>query len=224
MTVENSSSAWIDYRQAFTRMADELHGNPHFTVERFELGDALSAADIQALETETGYALTADLRAFYGQMNGVRLKWFLNPDLSEQERQAFFLSSPEMDVENRSDAFASAAIHILPLREVLTRPWGDEVYYDPELGFHGQALSEEDFHQSMRPFDLFSEYRACILAFTRKKDPAVFLLDDHYGIWDESKGTDVRSYLNFILATKGQSDARKRWLYEYEGYQQRVSF
>ncbi|MBZ9715910.1 SMI1/KNR4 family protein [Deinococcus multiflagellatus] len=213
-----------DYRQAFADLAAELRAHPQFTVERFELGEALSEADIRGLEAETGYELTDDLRAFYGQMNGLRLKWFLNPELTEEERQAFFLEFPDMDVENSSDEYASAAIHILPLKEVLTRDWADEIYYEPEMGFHGQALSVEEFHQSMRPFDMFSDYRACILAFTQKKDPTVFLLDDHHGVWDESKGTDVRSYLNFILATKGQSDARKRWLSEYQGYTQRVSF
>lgn len=213
-----------DYRALFTRMVDDLRRDRLFVVKRFVLGDPLSLVDIQALETETGYELTDDLRAFYAQMNGLNLKWYLDPNLSDADREAFLLEFPDVDVENSSDEAASAAIRILPLREVLTRHWGENVYYEPEMGFHGEALSVEDFHESMRPFDLFSDYRACILAFRQKKNPAVFLLDDHYAIWDESRGTDIRSYLDFILATKGQSDARKRWLSEYGGYDQRISF
>ncbi|MBZ9752684.1 hypothetical protein K7W42_17720 [Deinococcus sp. HMF7604] len=71
------------------------------------------------------------------------------------------------------------------------------------MGFHGQALSVEEFYAAMRPFDLFSDDRACILAFVRKKEPAVFLLENHHGIWDDFRGIDVRSYLNFILTIKG---------------------
>ncbi|GAA5438251.1 hypothetical protein Daqu01_03396 [Deinococcus aquaticus] len=213
-----------DYRALFTRMVDELRRQSLFVIERFTLAEPLSMSDIQALERETGYELTDDLRAFYAQMNGLDLKWFLDPAISDADRASFHLEYPDMDVENSSDEYASAAIRILPLRDVLTRDWGEEVYYEPDMGFHGQSLSTEDFQASMRPFDLFSDYRASILAFREKKDPAVFLLDDHHAVWDESRGTDVRSYLNFLLATKGQSDARKRWLFEYGGYDQRVRF
>ena len=217
-------AAFPDYRALFTRLADDLSRNPLFVVERFSLGEPLSPADIQTVERETGYELTDDLRAFYAQMNGLNLKWFLDPGVSAADREAFFLEFPDMDVENSSDGYASTAIRILPLRDVLTRDWGEDVYYEPDMGFHGQPLSVADFHASMRPFDLFSEYRACILAFREKKDPAVFLLDDHYAVWDDSSGTDVRSYLDFLHATRGQSDARKRWLSEYGGYDRRVRF
>jgi hypothetical protein len=118
-----------DYRQAFTQLARELQANPLFVVERFELGAPLSPQAIQAWQDRTGYRLNDDLRAFYAQMNGLRLKWFLNPGLSEEQRQAFFLEFPEMDVENSSDEYASAAIELLPLEDMLTRAWGDEVYY-----------------------------------------------------------------------------------------------
>ncbi|GGL10984.1 SMI1/KNR4 family protein [Deinococcus radiotolerans] len=215
------SAVFPDYRALFTRLADDL-SRTLFVVKRFSLGEPLSPADIQALER--GYELTDDLRAFYAQMNGQTLKWFLDPALSDADREAFFLECPDMDVENGGDGYASAAIRILPLRDVLTRDWGEDVYDQPNMGVHGQALSVADFHASMRPFELFSEYHACILAFREKKDPALFLLDDHYAVWDESRGTDVRSYLKFQLATKGQSDARKRWLSEYGGYDRRVRF
>lgn len=196
------SAAFPDYRARFTRLADDLSRTP-FVVERFSLGEPLSPADIQTLERDTGYELTDDLRAFYGQMNGLNLKWFLDPALSDADREVFFLEHPDMDIENSSDGYASAAIRILPLHDVLTRDWGEDVYYEPDMGFHEQALSVADFHASMRPFDLFSEYRACILAFREKREPAVFLLDDHYAVWDESRGTDVRSYLDSCLPREG---------------------
>lgn len=165
-----------NYRALFTRMVDDLRCDRLFVVERFVLGDPLSLVDIQALETETGYELTNDLRAFYAQMNGLNLKWYLDPNLSDADREAFFLEFPDMDVENSSDEAASAAIRILPLHEVLTRHWGEDVYYEPEMGFHGEALSIEDFHANMRPFDLFSDYRACILAFRQKRIRRCFFL------------------------------------------------
>ncbi|MBZ9752683.1 SMI1/KNR4 family protein [Deinococcus sp. HMF7604] len=114
-----------DYRQALTRLADGLRRHPLLTVEAFTLGDPLPGEAIRALEGETGYVLTDDLRALYRQMNGLRLKWFLKPGLSKAERQAAILEFAGMDVENSRDEYASAAINILPLQEALR--WGSMV-------------------------------------------------------------------------------------------------
>ena len=213
-----------DYRQAFTEMAAAIAADPHFVVEAFATGDPLAPDAIAALEAETGYVLTDALRGFYAQMDGLRLKWSLDPDLDPAEQLTFAMANPDRHLSNSDAAAADAAIRILPLRDVLALDWRDELYYEPEFGFHGRELSLEAFHESLRPFDVFSDYRARILGFTDKRDPRVFLLDDNHGVWDESKGTDVESYLEFILATRGESDERKRWLYAWLGYDQTVTF
>jgi hypothetical protein len=199
----------------FYELIERLEADPTITVLEAETYRGASEADFDYCEAEAKVKIPADIREFYQMTNGLLLVWKYNDGESFRFRPLDIVPGHE---PKEFGPELTACINIGPINEVFTKDWEETIYFfeDREhfMEVNGQKMNSWDFKRRFFPMDLFSKTNCMgFFALTPDDAPRVILADDYYISFRDSKPTDFRSYLEFLLATEGRCDAR-----DYFGY------
>jgi hypothetical protein len=210
------------YVERFRKVVEEVEANPALEVVTFKVKAPAKREELRAAEEVLGAKLAEPLRRFYGEANGLHLHWRVREDLGFEETkklQQEFDDYPIQTPEDTSIPFAQ--IHLLGLLESLKKKRWPQLKMPASedlFEFQGQSYDYNEFGKRLRPFDIFTAYEC--MAFLLEEgvgDPKLMLLTDYYAEWDETRITDFDSYMEFLLATRGISEARKKFFAESHG-------
>jgi SMI1 / KNR4 family (SUKH-1) len=210
------------YVERVRAMVDDLRTYPFVEVVRFEVFPPATADALAQVEEAIGARLAPALREFYGEANGLVLRWRIRQDLSDAERARLEDLSDDYEIGNPdTDENPFAHINLIPIHEsIVTRHWTE---IDIDVGkatveFGGETHEHAEFRNRLKPFDLFSLYDCMAFLIERGQgNPKVLLLSDYYIEWDNSRITDFASYLEMLLATRGIVECRDRIYGDYRG-------
>lgn len=211
------------YVERFRKVVAEVEAHPALEVVAFKVKEPAGAEELRAAEEVLGAKLAEPLRRFYGEeANGLLLHWRVREDISPEDLKKVKRESSDYQIEPPEDPdIPFAKVHLLGLLESLKKKrWPEITTHVPEATyeFRGETYKSREFGKRLRPFDIFSTYEC--MAFLVEEgvgDPAVMLLSDYYGEWDETRITDFASYMEMVLATRGITEARKAVFGEYRG-------
>jgi hypothetical protein len=213
------------YAERFTKVAAEIESNPRLEVVAFKLRPPAAADELRAAEELLGSKLAAPLRRFYSEANGLHLHWRVREDTDPDELSKLREKFDDYDIQLPEDEdIPFAQIRLLGLVESLKRKrWPQLAQMAAQGGegpfeFRRETYTYRDFGKRLRPFDAFTSYEC--MAFLLEEgagDPKVLLLTDYYSEWAETRITDFETYMEFLLATRGISEARKKFFGEYRG-------
>jgi hypothetical protein len=207
---------WImtDYVERFDALVDALRGYNYIEILRYEKRQPVRATVIRAVERELDAPLASSLRGFYGQTDGIRLKWRIKPTLSLDETEKLRQKSTDYYVliaEYVGDPFAN--IDILPLADIFLHNKRKTRGAEPGAGrikVAGNTYTAEALSRSLRPFDLLNEkYCMALAAESGVGNPPAILIE-HCGEPASSASCDFESYMEMVLATYGIVEARTK--------------
>ncbi len=213
------------YVERFKKIAAEVEAHPTLEVVAFKVKEPAAAEEVRAAEEVLGAKLAAPLRRFYGEANGLHLHWRVREDTDPEELEKLREKFDDYDIEIPEDEdMPFAQIRLLGLLESLKKKRWPQIAQmaktagDKPFEFRGETYSSLEFGKRLRPFDVFTSYEC--MAFLVEEgvgDPHVLLLTDYYSEWDQTRVTDFASYMEFLLATRGISAARREVFNEYRG-------
>ncbi|MGF1488882.1 MAG: hypothetical protein ACFBSE_17495 [Prochloraceae cyanobacterium] len=214
-----------EYFSRFLEMVEELKSSPYVQVLNFELFEAVEPKVITRVEEILRCNLDTSIKDFYQISNGLQLKWIhkKNPEFDSEEhyyREEGFDYLQPIEEYGLEDG----CINILPLQVTLfEQNWSDIVWsYEDEgysVEFCGAIHDRLALMQRLKPLDIFSKSEA--MAFLIEEgigNPKVILVQDHFAEVEDSRITDFRSYLDFILHYRGLIAERRNFYNEYKGH------
>ncbi|MCW5851048.1 MAG: hypothetical protein KIT87_13315 [Anaerolineae bacterium] len=204
-----------DYKARLEKMIQDLGKYSWVEIVEHQLNPAASDKDLKRVEDLLGAPLAKPIRDFYSQVNGLKFRWRIKLDVSEDKAKELRKISQDYQIEiAESDSDPMVMINFIPITEsMIKRDWHELI--DPQQGetveFAGDKYSYEEFRPRLKPFDLFSLYScAAFLIEQGNGDPKVLILDNHYYEWDNTRITDFDTYLEAVLTTYGLVEARER--------------
>lgn len=212
----------INYIERFQAIAVEIKTYDFLDLVEFKTYSPATNEIFTAVEAKIGAPLAEPIRNFYGQTNGLHLRWCIKPDLSDAKLEAISKEFDDYDIElpeQREVPFAQ--INLLPIEDSFINTNWEEVIVpldDLTFEFQGVTYPHGEFARRLKPFDLFSDYYC--MAFLLEKEignPKVLLLSDHYAEWYYSRITDFESYMQMLLASRGIVHSRDKIYSEYRG-------
>jgi hypothetical protein len=213
-----------DYVNRFEAMAKGLGSREHFQIVELTPQPAATKKALEAFEQKLGASLGSPIREFYGEANGLKLHWEVDPLVSPEVAKDLRAKSKDYYVgiaEYVGEPFAN--INILPLEDSVLKSKPKElarVQEQESVEFAGSTYPFDDFIARLKPFDLMSE-EYCMAFFLEdgSGDPPVLLLGEGCTDWRNSRLTDFGSYLEMLLVTRGIVEAREKIVSEPEGHQ-----
>lgn len=158
--------------------------------------------------------LTERVRAWYNLCNGVQLVWIRKDNPAFDSDKHTFSPRPLPWLYLWQDDYPyDGAIVLLPFEMTFLGNWENKVWFQQEATYkttyRGQKLSMLTFKQHIHPFDVFSKYYAVSFFTFDKSRPDTLLLGQDYGAdYTSSKQLDLEAYLNLIIDTQGDIQAR----------------
>lgn len=213
------------YVERFRKMAEEIEAHPALEVVTFKVKAPAPAEELRAAEEVLGAKLAAPLRRFYAEANGLHLHWRVREETAPEELLKIQEKFDDYDVQLPEDEdIPFAQIRLLGLLESLKKKRWPQLAQmgksggDQPFEFRRATYTYRDFGKRLRPFDIYTSYE-CMAFFVEEGvgDPKVLLLSDYYSEWDQTRITDFATYLEFLLATRGIGEARKKFFGEYRG-------
>jgi hypothetical protein len=211
----------VSYIERFRAMANEIKANELLDFVDFKTYPPASNQIFESIEAKIGVSLTESIHNFYGQSNGLQLRWRIKPDITDKELEVVTKKYDDYDIElpeNTGNPFAQ--INIIPLENSFNHVW-DEIIIpleDQTFKFQGMTYPHSEFARKLKPFDLFSEYYC--MAFLMEQgvgNPKALLLSNYYAEWNYSRITDFASYIEMLLVTRGIVRSRDKIYSEYRG-------
>jgi hypothetical protein len=202
-----------DYLKRFDKLAKDLAAQKYIDIVEYKPQPAASRATLKAVQDTLGAPLSPPLRAFYEQMNGLKLHWTIKPNLSAEETSKLRKKSTDYYVliaEYVEDPFAM--INLLSLEDsILKKHKTGGSQAGPAITFNSVRYEPSDFRKRLKPFDVMN-LDSC-MAFVLEKNngnPPVMVLHDGCSDWTGARPTDFGSYLEMLLATRGLVEARQK--------------
>lgn len=185
-----------NYLENIKKMVDDLNKNPKINVTEFVIN--LPATEEELNGAEKKLKLTADMKEFYSQANGIKLTW----ELKEPVLEKSFIE--EYNISNEK-LMVCGTIELLPVQEVFM-DWKDVIYFDWEGG---------DEYKLLHPLDFFTSGACAALNIDGSASPVVYF---HYcGEEMNSLKMDFKEYLNALLKTRGFNFWQSAIIAEYKG-------
>jgi len=179
-----------NYRQHFEELVDELDGHSSIDIVELEFGEPASEETLRLVQEQLGGPLPWELKAFYRELNGFKVRWVL--------RAAEELSE-ELELEVPED-------HCLTLLPLLPPRGGHEsrIHQRGVLdGWQGTIWQEEaDERRLLRPIDCFTDETCAALFPLPGKSPLVQL----HNFTDrtlQDTGRSFAQYLALALQSRG---------------------
>jgi hypothetical protein len=207
------------FKARFTDMVGDLRKSGGITITHFWMGPPVDEQDVQAVETKLGYALDAEIKAFFRQTNGLQLRWL------KAAPGAATVSTENPGLLTDDDP-AEGLVNILPMRRLfIDEDYDDRIYMDwmqgQEQVFSGVTYDLFEFMRSIRPFDNFNTYGSMALVLgTQAANPPAVLGDSHNASFTNSRITDFASYLEAVLRDRGEVSARRTLFKGSDGHEQ----
>src|SRR5205823_1787487 len=208
--------------ERFQAIVDEIKTYDFLDLVEFKTYSPATSETFTNVETEIGSQLTESIRNFYGQTNGLHLRWRIKPDLSDAQLEVISKAFDDYGIElpeQREVPFAQ--INLLPIEDsFINTNWEEVIVPLDDLTFEFQEVTypHDEFARRLKPFDIFSDYYC--MAFLLEKgvgNPKVLLLSDYYAEWYYSRITDFESYMQMLLASRGIVRSRDKIYSEYRG-------
>jgi len=159
-------------------------------------------------------ALTEQQLAWYTQCNGAQLVWIRkdNPDFDPAQHTLSPHPLPWLQLW-QADYPYDGAVMLLPFEVTFGENWENRVWFQQEAlyttTYLGRTLSMLDFKRHIHPFDAFSKYYTVSICTLDESRPGTLLLGQDYGAdYTSSKRLDWETYLNLIIDTQGNIQAR----------------
>ena len=209
------------FRTKFTRMVAELRRDDSLVVAIAELVPP-APAEIAEVERILGYSLGAELSAFYRACGGVKLVWTAkDPD-----------EDGIWDADTAAEAFAEPAkcgpwlfksgdlvgapqgcIWIPSCKQVFGNPdeWADLISGQDEIfDDYRDQLGEpaEDAAERVVPFDYASSFYDFAFLMNGSGEPKLVRGEDNGASFSDSKLFSLAEYLDVLIASKGNLEAR----------------
>lgn len=195
----------------FLELADELEADPDMELIKFETYRGVSEADIEHCEQLVGMKLSQEVQEFYKITNGFQLIWQSRDSKdSDFGKHSWIPGAKPPDYSTQH----IGCINIWPLNDVFDKDWSEDIYFQEDKSnfsdFKGSSISTYEIKKKFFPFDLYSRY-SCFGFFCLgdKEVDRVVLSQDYYIDFSYSKPVTFKSYLEFLLVTKGKVSFRK---------------
>jgi hypothetical protein len=212
----------MSYLKKFTALAKELARHEHIEIVEFKAQPPLKPAKLKAVEAKLGAKLADEIREFYGEANGLKLQWQINPLVSPETAVELRKKSSDYYVkiaEYVGDPFAN--INLIPLDESINQRRKEIGHggIEEAVNFRGREYDLNGFAARLKPFDLMNE-KMCMAFLTEEGngDPPVLLLTEGCTDWTDSRLTNFASYIEMLLATRGIVEARQKIFAKTAGY------
>ena len=203
----------MSYLKRFEALVKDLKSHDVIQIVEFKAHPPLKPAKLKALEAKLGAKLADEIRDFYGEMNGLKLQWEIDPLVSPETAIQLREKSPDYYVkiaEYIGDPFAN--IDLMPLDKCINKRWKDpRDAIEETVKFRGREYAGKTITSGLKPFDLMNE-EMC-MAFLIEEgngDPAVLLMTEGCTNWADSRLTNFGSYVEMLLATRGIVEARQK--------------
>jgi hypothetical protein len=208
------------YLVRFRDMVAGLQRDPRVQVLTFWANDPAPPSELDAVEAKLGRPLGDDVRALYGQCNGLELLWARPGDRDPGGNPLGPRPGPLGWGEfNQVEQSCLGALCLLPVRQVfLDADWKGHTWFnwmkdepDDEVEFGTHKRGRLSFSRSIRIFDYYNSFNQA--AFVLDPDakapwPAV-MGDDHGASWVMSRITDLTTYLELVLQSFASVEARR---------------
>ncbi len=203
------------YVQRFTASVKALGADRRVRIVKLQTFPGLKPKEIKAWEASRGLSLDPALRAFYGQTNGLMLRWILE-EADEQRAWVERVPAEETGWDYAVGDYPQdqGVVLLRPLDE-LTAPgfWAEgelEDEFPEEIAIDRVTMTEGEQRQRVLAWDLWS-YSSFATLLPRADGPWVVLHgSDHGATFFDDRPTDVETYLEFVLACLGQRSIRYR--------------
>jgi hypothetical protein len=200
------------YASRFVAMVEELKGLPFVEVLQFAMGSPAAGNQLDAAEKRLGGSMSAAIRGFYAEMNGLDLAWRIRLDTSHEELKRLRALSDDYELDfAESENYRIGRINLVPIEQsILGEPWSGVPIDNPtnKTRFNGRDYAYSDARTRVRPLDLFSPMAfMCLFIEEGNGDPPVFLIDEDVTDWS-SAVTNFESYVEFLLVTRGLREAK----------------
>ncbi len=215
----------IQLKERFNAMISSLKANPNIRIVFSEVSNGLSEEEILKCFNEYSFKYKADIGNLYKQMNGFELLWIhvKNPHYNKAEFDKIVNGNGlTMEAMEACDGFIS----IEYLKNVLKPSMAlgtirDEMYDGKMEEFMGRKYEGSLLREKVVPFDYF-EFVEPNLVMTMylggDTDSVVFMPEDDYADFSNSRYLSLASYLEFLIWSNGFKKARYDFFKQPEGY------
>lgn len=197
-------------------MVQGLRSNAEVQVIRFNTFPGAGEETLDLAARAFGGALDPSIAAFFRETDGLQFMWqskrgeFHEPD---NERHVFTEEPAEWESHDREDIPCDGAVMIPPLSLILSRDWAESLYFDfmkgmkQDFTFGCGSMDAYEYAKCIRPFDWAVPFYDVGFWVGPRPDPnpVVIFGSDHMASWDDSYCTDFHSYLECVLASKGNA-------------------
>jgi hypothetical protein len=207
-----------NYLDRFATMVEELKScSDKLVLLNYNLFEPASVAAVANVESKLGFSLDESVKDFFCLSNGLQLRWILKNDPNYNPETHRFSSEPFDWLDPwRSYLPDTGLINILPLEEIFFNEWKDYVWSPADAAvperFLGVEYNGVFFGKNIKPFDAFGKFYSMVFFIGDKnREYKVVMGDDHLADFKNSKVTNFESYLEFLLATRGIVEERKKF-------------
>lgn len=207
-----------DYLARFAWMVEELKTCPDRVVLlNYNVFKPVSDEVVRRVEDALSFALDPSIIAFFKQSNGLQLRWTLRDNPRYDPEKQKFQYEPLISLYAwEKPVRATGFVNILPLERIFLGDWEDMVWFrnarEFQIRFLGVEYDGAFFQQHIKPFDVFDAYYTTVFFIgDREHNPKVLLAKDRHADLTSSKITDFESYMEFLIASRGIVEERKRF-------------
>lgn len=210
------------YLKRFSALVRQLQQQSHIRLLSYHAFAPVREAQFREWERRLGHGIPSAMRRFYGETNGLQLRWIA--DTNEAWNTTPAAAQPlAWDYALRTLRPEEGCIFLLPLEMILFPKHtlvAPSALWEESIDIQNKTYSLPDFYERIRLFDAFSSVCSMAMLWDGSDNPLVLMGDDGGRIFSDSRLTDFDSYLNFLLAQKGLATARPQFYRRDNGYQE----
>jgi hypothetical protein len=211
-----------DYLGRFDKMVEGLRAHPEVIVTRYSIRPPAHSLLLRKAESFADAPLPEALKRFYEKCDGLQLRWFHRRSENFDPEADYSSSDEPFDLQfpDEDELQATGCVNILPISAVFSSGgewegliWRHTTSNLAKVEFGSKQYPRLDFLQSVRPLDQFDSYYNMALVFAAKEDSKIPIVmgRNHHSDYGSSKVVEFKTYIEFILKTKGLVAARPRY-------------
>lgn len=198
-------------KEKINKLKQELESDETIQLVNFNLFPGIEDKKLEELEKEI--KIPDEVKAFYKFSNGWQVRWFATGNKKIDTNHQIEKDKP-FDWMWSAEHYwqLDGVINILPLNVILEKDWKDFIWFDFEkqydIEYAGKKINLLEFKKRVKPVDIFDKNFTTAFYVNEEGFP-VFLGDDHNVDFLLYEPMDFEKYLNLIIESKGEVNARQ---------------
>jgi hypothetical protein len=192
----------------------DLKSNSEIFVAHYQVLPADLGA-IDRVEAALGYKLDASITNFYKECGGVQLLWLHESNDSFDNIKENFVSTAPLDdwyiKGEHINFFPEGCIWIPSIEAVFLTNWEDNGM-DFDIDDFDAAITNDFEDFKIQVLDWFSAFNDVAFLINGSANPPLVLGDDNQATYSESHYISFDLYLDLLLKSKGEKEARVDFL------------